>query len=222
MSNQKTVFKLAETVLFNKKGNTKTKRDTMQANHKILVDAFKNPRTLFMHRDAPCLKLLCDDKEGWRTTLVGSESSGKVNGRNVMTVRVEQLAYYGKQTQTGFKIVDRNLKNLWDAIVNFVKIYGEKICLKGDLEMQQASMLYWLNQKYAAVVARKEAASIRATEAEALAAKERRKQEKLEYRSAMTIQRHLRGWYMRSVQARDMLLQQAEAGEEVDDWEDAW
>ena len=39
---------------------------------------------------------------------------------------VEKLAFYGKQTNKGFKITDWRLKSLWDAIVNFVKIYGEK------------------------------------------------------------------------------------------------
>ena len=54
MSNQKNVFNLAETVLFGKKGNTKAKRETIRANYLAIVAAFKDIRTLFMYRDAPC------------------------------------------------------------------------------------------------------------------------------------------------------------------------
>ena len=116
MSNQKNVFNLAETVLFGKKGNTKAKRETIRANYLAIVAAFKDIRTLFMYRDAPCLKLLSEAKEGWRTAIMGSESSGVVVSNKVHTITVEKLALR-KQTKTGFKITDWRLKGLWDAIV---------------------------------------------------------------------------------------------------------
>ena len=178
MSNQKTVFRLAEAGLFG--SCAKSKRDTLLANHKAIVAAFKNIRTLFMHRDAPCLKLLSEANEGWRTAILGSESSGVVKNKKVQTITVEKLAFYGKHTNTGFKITDWRLKSLWDAIVNFVKIYGQKAGLTGDLEIKQASMLYWLNKRYDADQAAKAAARAveearKAHEQKKKAAEERRR-----------------------------------------------
>jgi hypothetical protein len=226
MSNQKTVFLLAEQGLYNKKGYTKDKRKTMTANYKAIVAAFKDIRTLFMHRDAPCLKLLADANEGWRTAIVGSESAGKFvtegKSKKILMDAVEKLAFYGKQTKTGFKITDWRLKALWDAIVNFVKIYGVKIGLKGDLEMQQASMLYWLNKRYNADQAAKAAARAveearRAHEQEKKAAEEKAKKEEMLKKKAAEKEA------AEKKAAEDAQVEaDKEAGGEVDDWEDAW
>lgn len=223
MSNQRNVFKLAEAPLFDKKGNTKSKRETITANYKAIVAAFKDIRTLFMHRDAPCLKLLSEDKEGWRTTLSGSSSSGKVNAnKQVMMLRVEGLAFYGKQTKTGFKITDWRLKALWDAIVNFVKIYGKKIGLTGDLEMQQASMLYWLNKKYDADQAAKAAARAvvetrRAHEQEKKAAEEKAKKEEMRKKK-----KEEKEAAEKAAAEEAQVEADKEAGGEVDDWDAEW
>ena len=222
MSNQKTVFLLAEQGLYNKKGYTKDKRKTMTANHKAIVAAFKDIRTLFMYRDAPCLKLLADANEGWRTAIMGSESAGKIVGKKVQTITVEKLAFYGKQTKTGFKITDWRLKALWDAIVNFVKIYGQKIGLTGDLEMKQASMLYWLNKRYDADQTSKAAARAveetrRAHEQEKKAAEEKAKKEEMLKKKAAEKEA------AEKKAAEDAQVEaDKEAGGEVDDWEDAW
>ena len=222
MSNQRNVFKLAETVLFNKKGNTKTKRETITTNHKAIVAAFKDIRTLFMHRDAPCLKLLSEDKEGWRTAIMGSESAGKIVGKKILMNTVEKLAFYGKQTNTGFKITDWRLKALWDAIVSFVKIYGVKIGLKGDLEMQQASMLYWLNKKYDADQAAKAAARAveearRAHEQEKKATEEKAKKEEMLKKKKDEKEKA-------EAEAAEEAQVEAdkEAGGDVDDWDAEW
>tara|TARA_A100001035_G_scaffold198800_1_gene159392 strand:- start:143 stop:814 length:672 start_codon:yes stop_codon:yes gene_type:complete len=223
MSNQKNVFKLAECVLFEKKGNTKVKRDTMTANYKAILAAFKDIRTLFMHRDAPCLKLLSETKEGWRTTVEGSESSGVVNAnKQVMMCIVKKLAFYGKQTNTGFKITDWRLKALWDAIVNFVKIYGKKIGLTGDLEMQHASMLYWLNKKYDAYQTAKAYARAvedvrKKHEQEKKAAEEKAKKEEMKEKKRAEKEA------AEKKAAEDAQVEaDKEAGGDVDDWEDAW
>ena len=227
MSNQKNVFTLAEQVAFDKKGCTRSKRSTILANYKILLSSFENPRTLFMFRDAPCLKVLIEaQKEGWRSRDAGSVSTGKIGmsskGRAaVMTTQVKKLAFYGKQTASGFQITDRNLKNIWDAIVNFVKIYGQHINFKGDLEIQQASLLYWLNQKYTAFAEATAEAAYRTTQATKEAAANLRKQQQLETRSAIQLQRVLRGWYSRQMQAAKT-LQDLQGGDDLEDWESAW
>ena len=220
MSNQKTVFKIAEEGLFG--SCTKSKRDTLLANYKAIVAAFKDSRALFMYRDAPCLKLLADANEGWRTAIVGSESSGVVKNNKVQTITVEKLAFYGKQTNKGFKITDWRLKGLWDAIVNFVKIYGQKVGLKGDLEMQQASMLYWLNKRYVADQTAKAAARAveearKQQEQQQKAAEEKaKKEEMLKKKKAEKEAAEKKAAEDAQVEADE------EAGGEVDDWEDAW
>ena len=222
MSNQKTVFLLAEQGLYNKKGYTKDKRKTMTANYKAIVAAFKDIRTLFMYRDAPCLKLLADANEGWRTAIEGSESSGVVMDKKVMMLTVKKLAFYGKRTNQGFKITDWRLKALWDAIVNFVKIYDQKIGLTGDLEMKQASMLYWLNKRYNADQAAKAAARAveearRAHEQEKKAAEEKaKKEEMLKKKAAEKEAADKKAAEDAQVEA------DKEEGGELDDWEDAW
>ena len=222
MSNQKNVFLLAEQGLYNKKGYTKDKRKTMTANYKAIVAAFKDIRTLFMHRDAPCLKLLADANEGWRTAIMGSESAGKIVGKKVQTITVEKLAFYGKQTKTGFKITDWRLKALWDAIVNFVKIYGQKVGLTGDLEMQQASMLYWLNKRYDADQTAKAAARAveearKQQEQQQKAAEEKAKKEELRKKEAEEKEA------AEKKAAEDAQVEaDKEEGGELDDWEDAW
>ena len=222
MSNQKTVFLLAEQGLYNKKGYTKDKRKTMMANYKAIVAAFKDIRTLFMHRDAPCLKLLADANEGWPTAIEGSESSGVVMDKKVMMLTVKKLAFYGKRTNQGFKITDWRLKGLWDAIVNFVKIYGVKIGLKGDLEMQQASMLYWLNKRYNADQAAKAAARAveearRAHEQEKKAAEEKAKKEEMKEKKRAEKEA------AEKKAAEDAQVEaDKEAGGEVDDWDAEW
>ena len=130
------------------------------------------------------MKLLADANEGWRTAIEGSESSGVVMDKKVMMLTVKKLAFYGKRTNQGFKITDWRLKGLWDAIVNFVKIYDKKIGLTGDLEIKQASMLYWLNKRYDADQAAKAAARAvqearRAHEQEKKAAEEKAKNEEI-------------------------------------------
>ena len=220
MSNQKTVFKIAEEGLFG--SCAKSKRDTLLANYKAILAAFKDIRPLFMHRDAPCLKLLADANEGWRTAIMGSESAGKIVGKKVQTITVEKLAFYGKQTKTGFKITDWRLKALWDAIVNFVKIYDQKIGLTGDLEMKQASMLYWLNKRYNADQAAKATARTveearRAHEQEKKAAEEKAKKEEMLKKKAAEKEA------AEKKAAEDAQVEaDKEAGGEVDDWEDAW
>jgi hypothetical protein len=220
MSNQKTVFRLAEAGLFG--SCAKSKRDTLLANYKALVAAFKNIRALFMHRDAPCLKLLADANEGWRTAILGSESSGVVKNKKVQTITVEKLAFYGKQTNKGFKITDWRLKGLWDAIVNFVKIYGQKVGLTGDLEMKQASMLYWLNKRYDADQAAKAAARAveearKAHEQKKKAAEEKAKKEELLKKKTEEKEA------AEKKAAEDAQVEaDKEAGGEVDDWDAEW
>ena len=222
MSNQKTVFLLAEQGLYNKKGYTKDKRKTMMANYKAIVAAFKDIRTLFMHRDAPCLKLLADANEGWRTAIEGSESSGVVMDKKVMMLTVKKLAFYGKRTNQGFKITDWRLKGLWDAIVNFVKIYEKKIGLTGDLEIKQASMLYWLNKRYDADQAAKAAARAvqdarRAHEQEKKAAEEKAKKEEMKEKKRAEKEA------AEKKAAEDAQVEaDKEAGGEVDDWDAEW
>ena len=227
MSNQKNVFKLADDVLFDGKGNRRAKRETMTANYKAIVAAFKNIRTLFMHPDAPCLKLLSEDKEGWRTAILGSESSGIVSNKSsgskrVLTITVEKLAFYGKQTNKGFKITDWRLKALWDASVNFVKIYGKKIGLKGDLEMQQASMLYWLNKRYVADQTAKAAARTveearKQQEQQQKAAEEKAKKEELRKKK----EEDKEAAEKKAAEEAQVEADKEEGGE-LDDWEDAW
>lgn len=220
MSNQKTVFRLAEAGLFG--SCAKSKRDTLLANYKALVAAFKNIRALFMHRDAPCLKLLADANEGWRTAILGSESSGVVKNKKVQTITVEKLAFYGKQTNKGFKITDWRLKGLWDAIVNFVKIYGQKVGLTGDLEMKQASMLYWLNKRYDADQAAKAAARAveearKQQEQQQKAAEEKAKKEELLKKKTEEKEA------AEKKAAEDAQVEaDKEAGGEVDDWDAEW
>jgi len=220
MSNQKIIFKLAEAGLFG--SCAKSKRDTLLANYKAIVAAFKNIRTLFMHRDAPCLKLLSEATEGWRTAILGSESSGVVKNKKVQTITVEKLAFYGKQTNKGFKITDWRLKGLWDAIVNFVKIYGQKVGMTGDLEMKQASMLYWLNKRYDADQAAKAAARAveearKAHEQKKKAAEEKAKKEELLKKKTEEKEA------AEKKAAEDAQVEaDKEAGGEVDDWDAEW
>ena len=220
MSNQKNVFKLAEAGLFG--SCAKSKRDTLLANYKAIVAAFKDIRTLFMHRDAPCLKLLSEAKEGWRPTIAGSESSGVVMDKKVMMLTVKKLAFYGKQTNKGFKITDWRLKALWDAIVNFVKIYGQKVGLTGDLEMQQASMLYWLNKRYDADQTAKAAARAveearKQQEQQQKAAEEKAKKEEMLKKKAEEKEAA-----EKAAAEEAQVEADKEAGGELDDWEDAW
>ena len=221
MSNQKNVFKLAEAGLFG--SCAKSKRDTLLANYKAIVAAFKDIRTLFMHRDAPCLKLLSEDKEGWRTAIMGSVSLGGVTADNqVCSDTVKKLAFYGKQTNKGFKITDWRLKGLWDAIVNFVKIYEKKIGLTGDLEIKQASMLYWLNKRYDADQAAKAAARAveearKQQEQQQKAAEEKAKKEEMLKKKAEEKEAA-----EKAAAEEAQVEADKEAGGELDDWEDAW
>ena len=223
MSNQKNVFMLADAVLFDKKGNRKTKRETMITNYKAIVAAFKNIRTLFMHRDTPCLKVLSEDKEGWRAAIVGSVSLGGVTADNqVCSDTVKKLAFYGKQTNNGFKITDWRLKGLWDAIVNFVKIYGQKVGLKGDLEMQQASMLYWLNKRYVADQAAKAAARAveearKQQEQQQKAAEEKAKKEEM-----LKKKKEEKEAAEKKAAEEEAIELAKNAGGDVDDWDAEW
>jgi membrane protein involved in colicin uptake len=114
------------------------------------------------------------------------------------------------------------LKSLWDAIVNFVKIYGKKIGLKGDLEMQQASMLYWLNKRYVADQAAKAAARTveearKQQEQQQKAAEEKAKKEEM-----LKKKKEEKEAAEKKAAEEEAIELAKNAGGDVDDWDAEW
>jgi len=217
---QTRAFKLANKVIFSENGTTRRQRATMMANHKVIVAALGNREALFKLRNASCLELLYADKQGWRTTVIGSESSGVVANKQVLTCTVRKLAFYGKHTNLGFKVTDNRLKALWYAFVSFVEVYGTKIGLTGDLEMQQASMLYTYYQKYVAYQEAKAAARAvddarKAHEQELKVAEEKSKTEEL-----LKKKKKDKEAAEKEAAEKEAIELAKKAGEELDSWED--
>lgn len=214
-------FKLANKVLFSDNGTTRRQRDTMMANDEAIVAALGRDReALAKYRHASCLEVLCADEQGWRSTVIGSESLGVVADKHVLTCTVRKLASYGKQTKQGFKVTDKRLEALWYAFVSFVRVYGTKIGLTGDLEMQLASMLYTYYQKYVAYQEAKAAARAieetrKAHEQELKAAEEKRKSEEL-----LKKQKKDKEAAEKEAAEKEAIELAKKAGEELDSWED--
>lgn len=114
-----------------------------------------------------------------------------------------QLAMYGGVTQDAsghkqFKVTDRRLQKLWNAISKFIQEYGSDLQLGGDLLIQQASILVMLNRRYQQVIATKEADSLAFTQQKKEEARELRVQQRKEALCAVLIQTQIRGLLARA------------------------
>ena len=199
---QTLIFKLAERVLFGKRGGSKQQKITIYQNVRAIRKALKCPKdTKDIQRKPSAQVIIAALKgRGWhhRTVscdLLAANEFGDGTERN--------LAMYGGVTQDAsghkrFKITDRRLQKIWNAISRFIQEYGSDLQLGGDLLIQQASILVMLNRRYQQVIATKEADSYAFTQQKKEEARELRQQQRKEALAAVLIQAHIRGLLARA------------------------
>ena len=194
---QTLIFKLAERVLFGKRGGSKQQKTTIYQNVRAIRKALKCPKDSKGIQRKPSAQVILAALKGrgWhhRTItcdLLIANEGGDGTERN--------LAMYGGVTQDAsghkrFKITDRRLQKIWNAISRFIQEYGSDLQLGGDLLIQQASILVMLNRRYQQVIATKEADSYAFTQQKKEEARELRQQQRKEALAAVLIQAHIRG-----------------------------
>jgi hypothetical protein len=199
---QTLIFKLAERVLFGKRGGSKQQKITIYQNVRAIRKALKCPKdTKGIQRKPSAQVIIAALKgRGWhhRTIscdLLAANEFGDGTERN--------LAMYGGVTQDAsghkrFKITDRRLQKIWNAISRFIQEYGSDLQLGGDLLIQQASILVMLNRRYQQVIATKEADSYAFTQQKKEEARELRQQQRKEAIAAVLIQAQIRGLLARA------------------------
>ena len=199
---QTLIFKLAERVLFGKRGGSKQQKTTIYQNVRAIRKALKCPKDSKGIQRKPSAQVILAALKGrgWhhRTItcdLLIANEGGDGTERN--------LAMYGGVTQDAsghkrFKITDRRLQKIWNAISRFIQEYGSDLQLGGDLLIQQASILVMLNRRYQQVIATKEADSYAFTQQKKEEARELRQQQRKEALAAVLIQAHIRGLLARA------------------------
>ena len=177
------IIRLAERVLFNKNGGSSKQKTTIYQNVKAIRKALKDPKDpLKIQRASSSQTILAALKgRGWQHRTSGSLSLCKQDGQDVG--QTYDLVRYGglkfdAQGKKSFKVTDRRLKAIWDAIPRFIKSFGGqgKLALKGDLLVQQASVLAMLSMRHQQVVAVKQADALATTQEAKEAAAQVRKE----------------------------------------------
>ena len=179
---QNLIFLLAERIALGKSGGSKRQRDAIYPNMKAIRKALKDPQdSLQIQRASSSQTILAAlNGRGWQHRTSGTLSLCKQEGQDVG--QTYDLVRYGglqfdAQGKKSFKVTDRRLKAIWDAIPRFIKAFGGqgKLALKGDLLVQQASVLAMLSLRHQQVVEVKQADALAATqEAKEKAAKARK------------------------------------------------
>ena len=138
---------------------------------KAIRKALKDPQdSLKIQRASSSQTILAALKgRGWQHRTSGTLSLCKQEGRDVG--QTYDLVRYGglqfdAQGKKSFKVTDKRLKAIWDAIPRFIKAFGGqgKLALKGDLLVQQASVLAMLSLRHQQVVEVKQADALAATQ----------------------------------------------------------
>ena len=153
MSDQKTIFLIAERRLFGKKGGSKLQSDTIRYNRAAIRQALKCPQ------DSKGIQRF----HATKTILAALNGRGWKHQRVAATIRATQegqaigetcsLSRYGGLTvlpggRKKFVIRDKRLKTIWDAIPRFISKFSERLGLRGDKLIQQATILVILNHRY--------------------------------------------------------------------------
>jgi hypothetical protein len=199
---QTLIFKLAERVLFGKRGGSKQQKITIYQNVRAIRKALKCPKdTKDIQRKPSAQVIIAALKgRGWHHRTISCDLLIANEGGDGTE---RQLAMYGGVTQDAsghkrFKITDRRLQKIWNAISRFIQEYGSDLQLGGDLLIQQASILVMLNRRYQQVIATKEADSYAFTQQKKEEARELRQQQRKEAIAAVLIQAHIRGLLARA------------------------
>ena len=168
---QNLIFLLAERIALGKSGGSKRQRDAIYPNMNAIRKALKDPQdSLQIQRASSSQTILAALKgRGWQHRTSGTLSLCKQEGQDVG--QTYDLVRYGglqfdAQGKKSFKVTDRRLKAIWDAIPRFIKAFGGqgKLALKGDLLVQQASVLAMLSLRHQQVVEVKQADALAATQ----------------------------------------------------------
>ena len=168
---QNLIFLLAERIALGKSGGSKRQRDAIYPNMKAIRKALKDPQdSLQIQRAQSSQTILAALKgRGWQHRTSGTLCLCKQEGQDVG--QTYDLVRYGglqfdAQGKKSFKVTDKRLKAIWDAIPRFIKAFGGqgKLALKGDLLVQQASVLAMLSLRHQQVVAVKQADALAATQ----------------------------------------------------------
>ena len=168
---QNLIFLLAERVALGKSGGSKRQRDAIYPNMKAIRKALKDPKdSLKIQRAQSSQTILAAlNGRGWQHRTSGTLSLCKQEGQDVG--QTYDLVRYGglqfdAQGKKSFKVTDRRLKAIWDAIPRFIKAFGGqgKLALKGDLLVQQASILAMLSRRHQQVVEVKQADALAVTQ----------------------------------------------------------
>ena len=230
---QNLIFLLAERIALGKSGGSKRQRDAIYPNMKAIRKALKDPQDRLKIQRAQSSQtiLAALNGRGWQHRTSGSVSLCKQEGQDVG--QTYDLVRYGgvqfdAQGRKSFKVTDKRLKAIWDAIPRFIKAFGGqgKLALKGDLLVQQASVLAMLSKRHQQVVDVKQADALAATrKAKELAAQVRKETARVERAARVNkAVRFIQKWRRDLVQARiqDHLntLDLSEFGEWDDDEEE--
>ena len=230
---QNLIFLLAERIALGKSGGSKRQRDAIYPNMRTIRKALKDPKDAFKIQRAQSSQtiLAALNGRGWQHRTSGSASLCKQEGQDVG--QTYDLVRYGglqfdAQGKKSFKVTDRRLKAIWDAIPRFIKAFGGqgKLALKGDLLVQQASVLAMLSLRHQQVVEVKHADALAATqEAKAKAAKARKEVARVERvarenKAVRFIQQWRRELVQKRIQDHLNTLDLSEFGEWDDDEEE--
>ena len=153
MTDQKTIFLIAERKLFGKKGGSKLQSDTIRFNRAAIRQALKCPQDSkgIQGFDATKTILAALNGRGWKHQREAVRSLCKQEGQDIGETC--SLSRYGGLTvlpggRKKFVIRDRRLKTIWDAIPRFISKFSERLGLRGDKLIQQATVLVILNHRY--------------------------------------------------------------------------
>ena len=153
MSDQKTIFLIAERRLFGKRGGSKLQSDTIRYNRAAIRQALKCPQDSKgiqqFHATKTILAAL--NGRGWKHQRVAATTLCKQDGQDIGETC--SLSRYGGLTvlpggRKKFVIRDKRLKTIWDAIPRFISKFSERLGLRGDKLIQQATVLVILNHSY--------------------------------------------------------------------------
>ena len=221
---QSLIFKLAERVLFDKNGGSKKQKTTIIQNMKAIRKALKCSKDSKGIQRKPSAQVILAalNGRGWhhRTTSTGCLTVNE--GGDGM---LRELAMYGgviadASGHKQFKVTDRRLQKIWNAISKFIQEYGTDLQLCGDLLAQQASILVLLNRRYQQVIAQQEANSFAFTQEQKETARLLRVQQGKEARAAVRLQALIRGALARSATLKSTLADLSGSFGEWDDEED--
>ena len=199
---QTLIIKLAERVLFGKNGGSAKQKTIIYQNVRAIRKALKCPKDSKGIQRKPSAQVILAALKGrgWHHRTI---SCDLLIANEFGDGTERKLAMYGGVTQDAsghkrFKVTDRRLQKLWNAISKFIQEYGSDLQLGGDLLIQQASILVMLNRRYQQVIATKEADSLAFTQQKKEEARELRVQQRKEALCAVLIQAQIRGLLARA------------------------